>query len=370
MKRIAFFSGDITRSGGTERVGTLIANQFARKAEYEVFFLSLTHQKEQPVFEIDKRIKRTAFSDHWIYPGLGYFKVIWKLVRFLREQRIDILIDIDGVLDVLSVPARFFTHVRLISWEHFNYYSGSGMWYRRQIRKLAARYADAVVTLTNQDKAYYEKNLKIRHRIQAIHNPVDYMKPGKSWQEKDYEKKIILSVGRLCEQKGFWRIPRYAARIREKYPDLSFEWRIAGSGEQEEFIRKEIRKWGVSDFVKLTGFAEDVGTLYEEALLYVMTSRYEGLPMVLLEAKIHQIPCVSFDIATGPADIIQDKVDGYLIPYEERGDAVSEEMVDRIAELLSNQEQYRKFCSHTQDNIAFFCMDYVMGQWEELLASL
>lgn len=370
MTRIAFFSGDITRGGGTERVGTLIANQLAKKAEYQVFFLSLTHQNERPVFEIDKSISKAAFSEHWISPGLGYLKVIWRMIPFLRKHKIDIVIDIDGVLDVLSIPAKFFTHVRLISWEHFNFYNGSGMWYRRRIRKLAARYADAIVTLTNQDKAYYEKNLNIRHRIQAIHNPIDYMKPGKDWKARDFKKKVILSVGRLTEEKNFVRIPHMVARMREKYPELSFVWQIAGSGEQEEEIQKEILRWKVSDYVQLTGFVENIEKLYEEALVYVMTSKYEGLPMVLLEAKMHQIPCVSFDIATGPAEIIQDKIDGYLIPYEENAEKVSEEMVDCIAELLSNQEKYHAFCSHTQDNIALFRTDYVMGQWEKLIADI
>lgn len=155
------------------------------------------------------------------------------------------MIDIDGVLDILSIPAKWFTRVKLISWEHFYFYNELGTSYRKIIRKMAARYADAIVTLTEQDKGFYEKNLKIRHHIQAIHNPVDYMQPKNAVPKRNYDKKIILSVGRLCEAKAFERIPPIAAGIRENYPELSFQWLIAGEGEQRSLIEEQIRKWNV-----------------------------------------------------------------------------------------------------------------------------
>lgn len=368
--RIAFFSGDITRSGGTERVGTVIANQLAQKKDYQIYFISLTHQKEEPAYSINKRIIVDFFSEHWINPGIGYLPIIVKLIGYLRKNKIDILIDIDGVLDVLSIPAKFFTHVKLISWEHFNYYADLGTSYRGIIRRLAARFADAIVTLTKQDKKYYLANLKIRHKIQAIHNPIDYMQPKKEAFSKNYDQKTILSVGRLTAMKGFVRVPQIAARIKEKYPALSFDWLIAGEGEQRALIEEEIRRWNVADCVHLLGQISDMTQLYEKALIYVMTSGYEGLPMVLLEAKMYQIPCVSFDIMTGPSEIIQDKVDGYLIPYEEEVTSVSEQMVDDIYKLLSDKERYCDFSKHTQDNIQEFRLEYVMECWISLFDDL
>lgn len=371
MKRIAFFSGDITRSGGTERVGTIIANQLQKKEEYQVFFISLTHERKSPAYPIADDIPRECFSEKWIQPGPGYLPVIGKLIRYLKKNKIDILVDIDGVLDCISIPAKYIAHCKLISWEHFNYYADLGTSYRKIIRKMAARCADAVVTLTEQDKQYYCQNVKIRHKITAIHNPVDYMQPKKnSIALKDYQQKNILSVGRLTDMKGFVRVPKIAARIREKYPQLSFHWMIAGQGEQQKEIEEEIKKWNVSECVQLLGQTEDMASLYEKALIYVMTSGYEGLPMVLLEAKMYQIPCVSFDIKTGPSEIIQDRKDGYLIPYQEDKAIVSEEMVDAIATLLLQEETYWEFVSHTQDNIDLFRLQYVMECWEELLAGL
>lgn len=370
MKRIAFFSGDITRDGGTERVGTLIANALSKEQKYQVFFISLTHGKEDPAYGIAPEITRNCFSDKWINPGPGYLPVIFKLIRYIRKNKIDVLIDIDGVLDILSIPAKWFTRVKLISWEHFFFYNELGTSYRKIIRKMAAKYADAIVTLTEQDKEFYEENLRIRHHIRAIHNPVDYMQPKNAAFERDYNQKIILSVGRLCEAKAFERIPQIAAEIKKKYPKLPFQWLIAGEGEKRAQIEEQIQKWNVEKEVSLLGHVTEPGTLYEKALIYVMTSRYEGLPMVLLEAKMYQLPCISFDIMTGPSEIIQDGIDGYLVDCEKDENLVPEKMIHDIARLLTDHELYQNFSNHTQDNLDAFRMDTVITRWKDLIEQL
>jgi len=370
MKKIAFFSGDITRNGGTERVGTLIANALSKKQEYQVFFISLTHGKAEPAYEIAPEITRSCFSGKWIHPGPGYLPIIFKLIRYIRKNKINVLIDIDGVLDILSIPAKWITKIKLISWEHFYFYNELGTSYRKTIRKMAARYADAIVTLTEQDKCFYEENLTIRHHIQAIHNPVDYMQPKNIVPERNYDKKIILSVGRLCEAKAFERIPQIAAEIKKNYPTLSFQWLIAGEGEQRAQIEEQILKWNVEKEVSLLGYVENPGALYEKALIYVMTSRYEGLPMVLLEAKMYRLPCVSFDIMTGPSEIIQDGIDGYLVDCQKEENHVPEKMVHDIARLLTDHTLYQNFSDHTQDNLDAFRMDAVIARWQELLEQL
>ena len=139
MKRIAFFSGDITRGGGTERVGTLVANALSKETGYQVYFISLTHKSTEPAYEIAPEITRSCFSKKWINPGPGYLPVIFKLIRYIRRNKIDILIDIDGVLDILSIPAKWITKVKLVSWEHFYFYNEMGTSYRKIIRKMAAR---------------------------------------------------------------------------------------------------------------------------------------------------------------------------------------------------------------------------------------
>lgn len=370
MKKIAFFSGDITRGGGTERVGTLIANGLAAQGRYEVFMVSLTEEAAEPVFGLSPEIKRTALSSHWVTPGPGYLAVIFRLKTYVKKNHIDLLIDIDGVLDVLSIPVKLLTGVRVISWEHFNYYENMGTFYRHAIRRLAARYADAIVTLTEQDKGFYLDNLTIHGVIRAIHNPADYLMPEKETFARSFEKKELISVGALVPAKGFLQVPHIVRRIKELYPSLDFVWRIAGEGEQRQELERVIRACGVEEQVKLLGHVNDVGALYGQALVYVMTSEHEGLPMVLLEAKSYGLPAVSFDIRTGPSEIIEDGVNGYLIPVTGERETDIGEMAEAIGRLLTDESRYRSFAAHMTDHMEDFLMERILGEWTRLIGEI
>ena len=118
-KKICFFSGDITRSGGTERVAIQLANALRKDHTYEICFLSLTEQREPPFYPLHPEISRDHLGERWIKPGPGYLPLIGKLRKFLKEQQIDVIIDIDIVLDALAIPATRGTRTKVVSWEHF-----------------------------------------------------------------------------------------------------------------------------------------------------------------------------------------------------------------------------------------------------------
>ena len=143
MIRIAFFSGDITRSGGTERVSILIANHLALKERFEIHFVSLWEEKTLPFFGMNGRITRHRLSDRRLSPGVGGPLYIRRLRRFLRQQEIDLIIDIDTVLDVISVPAARRLHTKVLSWENFNYQYETARLYRRMILQRCDRHLDS-----------------------------------------------------------------------------------------------------------------------------------------------------------------------------------------------------------------------------------
>lgn len=364
-KRVAFFSGDITRGGGTERVGTLIANALKARGTYEIFMVSLTEGQEKTAFGLSETISRSALQERWITPGAGYIPVIFRLRRFVKQNGIDLLIDIDGVLDVLSLPVKWMTGVRVISWEHFNFFENMGTGYRGVIRRLAGRFADAIVTLTQMDRDFYLENLNIRHEVCAIHNPGDYLRCAVK-KPRPFGKKELLSVGGLVPVKGFVRVPLIAQILKERYLS-DFTWRIAGEGEERAAIEAEIRRRGVEEQVKLLGHVSDLAPLYENALVYVMTSEHEGLPMVLLEAKNFSLPAVSFDIRTGPSEIIEDGVGGCLISVSGDEQKDAQAMADAVGPLLLDEARYRSFEAHAGDHMEDFSTQTVVSQWEELL---
>lgn len=357
-KKICFFSGDITRCGGTERVSSQIANALAKEGIYEVCFLSLVEQIEEPFFHLESSIARYQLTDRWIQPGPGYLPLIGKLRRFLKANRIDLIVDIDIVLDVLSIPASRGLRTKVVSWEHFNADFELSVPYRKWILRYSVKRSDYVVVLTKADLEVYRTVLGRRDRIAQIHNPLDPVRDG----DNTRRDKLIVSVGRLTQQKGMDKLTQVASTILPANPD--WRWLILGEGELRPDLEQYIEKNHFQDRMVLMGRVEDVNAYLRQASLLVSTSVYEGLPMNLLEAKRAGVPCVSFSII-GPQEIIRDGVDGCLVtPFD------CEKMAEKIQKLVDNPSLRERFSENARRSLGEFETQAVMKQWKSVLLQL
>lgn len=359
MHKICFFSGDITRSGGTERVAVMIANELKRQGRYDILFLSLTEQDKEPFFPLESGIPHFSLGDRWISPGPAYLPVVRKLRRFIREQGVDVLIDIDIVLDILSLLAARGMNTKIISWEHSNCDYEMSVLYRRLILKYSVKRTDYVVTLTEGDKKNYKKLFKRQENIRAIYNPVREVV-----REKEEKKeKWIITVGRLVPVKGIDCLAETAVRVLKKHID--WKWLVLGDGEERTYLEQQIAENGLENQLILTGRVTEVDDYLNKAQIFVLTSRSEGLPMCLLEAKAHHLPCISFNIKTGPDEIIEDGINGYLIkPFD------CSKMAEKLELLIEDEEQRANFAVHSQDNIEKFQMAHIIENWNEVLGQL
>lgn len=359
MKRVCFFSGDITRGGGTESVAVLIANALAEQGNYEILFLSLVEQRKKPFFEISNKIRRYALGDKWIQPGPGYLAVLPKLWRFLRSQEIDVLVDIDIVLDVLSLPVRKKGKTRVISWGHFSYYFEQESLYRRLILKYTAKKADYCITINEENRSCYERYLHRREAVRTIYNPAVCEKRPYSCAKEN----LILWVGRLVPIKGVDYLAQTAEQVLKKHPD--WKWLVAGDGEELPWLKTFIAEHQLEGRLVPLGRVDDLWEYYEKAKIYVLTSRSEGLPMCLLEAKSHGLPCVSFDIRTGPGEIIRDGVNGYLTPPYDCG-----RMAKRLEELMEDEGLLNRFAEKAALDMEKFSPEHILDSWNEVISSL
>lgn len=358
--KICFFSGDITRSGGTERVAILIANELCKNNKYDISFVSLTERNSNVFFDLDESVSRYKLYDKVVSGMTHLFGYINRLKKVVKTKDIDILIDIDGIIDMYAVPVKWLTKVKVISWEHFNYYFHPTGKMRELVRKFAVKHVDAIVTLTNQDKEYYRKELSFQCPICAIHNPVTYTGIDNKYAR---ESKTIISVGRLTYQKGFDRLIGIAEKVLKKQPE--WNWVILGEGEDRGKLEELIRSKKLENQLIMPGNVHNIDDWYRKASMFVMTSRFEGLPMTLLEAKYYQLPIISYDIKTGPKECVQDGINGYLI---EDGD--EETMVFKIIELIENEERRRYFSQHALNDTDKFSIDMIVTQWEKLLDTI
>ena len=164
-EKVCFFSGDITRSGGTERVSIQLANALKQDGTYDICFVSLTEQSDNPFYPLDPEIERYHLGEKWINPGPGYLPLIGKLRKLIKEKKIDIIIDIDIVLDVLSIPAARGLNTKVVSWEHFTADFELSVLYRRMILKYSVKRSDYVVVLTDGDLEEYNNRLGRKNAI-------------------------------------------------------------------------------------------------------------------------------------------------------------------------------------------------------------
>ena len=357
MMHVSFFSGDITRSGGTENVSVMIANELSRKDDYEISFISLFEEHETPFFSIDPAIRRFNLYPSATHGIQHYFDTCKRLRNIVVEQHIDVLIDIDCILDMYSLPLKRKTGVKVVSWEHFNYLQNPDVPYRKLTRRWAARKADAIVTLTETDRKLYESNLELNCPIISIPNPMETPGDPVSY---DADSHVILSSGRLTYQKGFDLLIEVADKVLPGPPDWT--WVILGEGEDRPVLEQKIHDAQLDGRLILKGRVDDVNSYYRQSAMFVMTSRFEGLPMVLLEAKAHRLPLVSFDCPTGPAEIIEDGVNGTIVPPEDIDD-----MATVINNLIENRSKRIVYSNMSDSNAERYEIDTIKQSWMRLL---
>ncbi len=356
MKKICFLNGNMSRVGGTERVTSMIANELVKDSAYEIHVLSVTNPTMTSFFELHPFVyQATLLRKGDVDLKYDYFKIVKTLRQYLKTHQIDILIEVDVICNLYTIPATRWTKVKTISWEHFNYYSNNGSRLRDFSRKLTKYFSTHIVTLTEQDRRNYQEYLGIKDKITCIYNPIEKI-PETTYRS---ESKQIISVGQLRHIKGFDILCEVAKEVLPKHP--GWTWLIIGEGAERPMLEKKIKEYHLEGRLVLTGNQKEMSHYYQDSSFFVMTSRYEGLPMTLLEAKSYQLPIVSFDCQTGPAELILSSENGYLV---DMGDCKM--MEQKVTELIENPSLRVRFSSNTLKDIKRFEMDEVIRKWIKL----
>ncbi len=355
-KNIAFFISSISQGAGTERITSLVSNELVNSG-YSVSIISIWNGKN-PFFTLDERIKCISLLKSGKGISFHFLKIISKLSAIIKCYNIDILINVDVILALFTIPIKVWkSNLKIISWEHFNYKTNLGVRRRDWGRILSKRYADAIVTLTNQDKNFYNENLTREIPIWNIPNFIE----SEQIQVADIRKKNIIAVGRLTYQKGFDILLEIWKEVISQISDDNWKLRIVGNGEDKILLINQTKRLGITDRVEFIGAKKDVSNFYNNSSIYVMTSRFEGLPMVLIEALYHGLPIISFDCTTGPADVIESEVNGYLIPPKDK-----QAFVDRLVYLINHEELRLSMQSASLEKVKNFSNNSVMKKWKEL----
>lgn len=346
--KICFLVFDITRKGGVEHMACLLANELA--STHQITMLSIENKGNASIFSINCSVNIQCLSE----PS-SVLKSIFKIRQIIKQDCFDLVINVDTGMAIYGIPATLGTNVKCVTWEHSNFFNNWNSKKFPYIRRFAAKYSDALVVLTNKDENSYLTNIRNCCPVSVIPNPA----PG--WTGSyNCDSKVILSVGQLLPIKRFYLAVEIASSVLKN--EQEWKWIICGEGPERRRLEKMIHDYGLEDKVLLLGTVLDMNAQYQNAAIVVMTSYMEGLPMVLLEAKAHGIPIVSFDIMTGPSDIIDDSVNGFLIQ-----DNDIETMAEKVSLLMKDRNLRSSFSKQAKIGLERFNLNNVLNSWERLL---
>lgn len=316
------------------------------------------------------RCLKFPFSKFRILKHVNFFP----LRKIIKQKKPDIILGMITSNSVKAIIASLGLPVKVIATER-NFpgrKKTTPCW--EKLRKRCYWLADGHVVQTNKIACWIKKHTKASN-VAIIPNSVVFPTPSflptlAPHQVVSKEDKVILAVGKLHEQKGFDLLISAFHRIHQYMP----EWKLvilgqdmAKEGEQQN-LQQKIDELDLNDKVKLPGCAGNISDWYHRSDIFVLSSRYEGFPNVLLEAMSNGCSCISYDCDTGPSEIIINEDNGLLIPSED---------IDNLADAMKRLAKDKKLRAHIAVNAIKVREDFsehkIMGMWiqffEEVLGA-
>jgi len=357
--RCCFVIQHIGALGGTERAATGVMNGLMA-AGCDALHLLEVAPLGSPLFPLDERIVRAHFSHGKVSLVRRWPSLVRWLRAYVRAHAIDVVVVVESTHALYAVPALAGTGVRTVVWEHFNFRADMGRRKRRLGRRIAGRWADHVVTLTQRDVTLWQEGMRVRADIRAIPN----IAPAPKGSAYPQESRLALAVGRLAPQKGFDRLIAAWAQIARVAVAQGWRLEIVGDGPSRGVLQAQIDDAGLGSVVALVPATGTIEDFYKRAAFYCCTSRFEGLPMVLLEAAAWGLPIVSVNCETGPSDILVSGETGVLVEQDDWGAFVN------AALRVMNDSELRQHMSHNARRRALeFSEQRVIARWRSLLGS-
>ena len=375
--KIVYCLPQLFNPGGIERIVTIKANHLAEKFGWDVTIIVAAQNGKKLFYELSDKIKLIDL-------GLPYFDMLdmpllqrllfkYKLNQKHKQKLRDALFQIkpDITISTFTFESSFLPNIKDGSKKILEFHFCRG--HKRLMAssfgfagllKLSYLYScwqeenviipkyDKFVVLTNEDKQkWLAKNPKVTY--------IPNILPFEGDQIADYSNKNVIAVGRLDAQKGFDRLIDIWNLVVKQRNDWKLY--IYGEGPDKDKLKNKIHELGIGGAVILCGATKNIREKYLESSIFVMTSRYEGMPMTMLEAKSLGLPVVSYDFPCGPKDLIEDGKDGFLVPEGDKNT-----FSNCLISLMDDDSKRREFGLRSKKNSQAYTEANVMKKWKEL----
>jgi len=345
-------------AGGAERVVSILANYLTEK-QHEVRIITFQGTDS---YELHPNVKRVRLHKHPFFRSV-VFNGFFSLLHFYRKKanRPDIMSSHIHFLGYMTIPISKLYGINLIVSEHSNHIAGN-TFAHKILWNVLYRLPDAVTILTRFDLEFFSTKNK---RVIVMPNPCPF-EVIVAKNALNHRRKEILAIGNLdrYQIKGFDNLIPIAAKVLKQNPDWRLQ--IIGGGESGTVIlKKMIAEYDMSGQIFLLGLQNNIKERLSKTEIFILPSRYEGLPMALLEAMSQGAGCIAYNCVSGPSDIIIDKENGLLIENQN-----SDEMASKLHELMNNTELRDKFHEQAPKSMERFSISVIGAKWESLIKEI
>ncbi len=360
--KVLYITPDITNSGGIARVISLKTNYLVSKLNYDVTVLTINKNESETFFEFNSKIR-------WykIKQTKNRLLFFWNYIRLIRKtisaEKPDVIIVCDAIFWVFipwltktNAPIILETHVSIYLKKIINKGILGNLRFRivHFFKKITSKKFDKFVVLTPEAC----KQWNINHCI-IIPNPVSFI----SISHPKLQNKKALAVCRHSYEKGLDQLLLIWKKVSEKYPDWTLE--IVGEWNLDLKYQKLAKNLEISKHVNFVPPIIDIQDNYYNSSIFLMTSRSEAFPLVLLEAMHIGLPCIAYDCPVGPKAIIKNNENGFLIE-----DGNEKSFVDKLSFLIEDESLRTMMSEKAIKSVEKYDLDIIMNQWKLFLESI
>jgi glycosyltransferase involved in cell wall biosynthesis len=362
--KLLYITNGINGAGGLERVLSIKASYLAEHYNYDVTILSLNNNHLNPFYDFSDKIKLRSID---VTGGtINYLSTYIKGVKCIVHQlNPDVISVCDDGLKAFIIPKLINSKIPVIYERHVSKEIEMNQDYtifKKLFIKLKWKMMEYLATGFSKFVVLTNGNInewKSLSNLSVIPNPLTFYPENSS----SLQQKKVLAVGKQGYQKGYDRLLNAWAIVNAKYSDWHLD--IYGTIAPEFKLEALASELEIKHSVSFYQPEKDIQSKYLDASIYVMSSRFEGFGMVLIEAMACGVPCVSFDCNYGPSDIIHNNEDGYIV---ENGDTT--QLASKIKTLIENYEIRREMGVKAKRNVKRFLPKVIVKQWDELFKSL
>ena len=352
--------------GGAQRVLVELAEHLAASASYQVSFLIFKGNEDEeyfykpgdniPVHCIDS-VQGNSVS--W----LALLQTPNRLRRRIKAIAPNVIVSFQDIANFPTLLATLGLNSKVIISERLDPTHHPAAKVRQLARSLFYPMADSIVVQTNHIAKQMPK--RAREKVSVIPNPAPEVSILATPQLRLQNGFRAIAAGRLEDQKNFLFLIDAIAHARPHLTDWHID--IYGEGSQRKSLLKRIETLGLNNLITIHKASEDLGAEMRQSHLYLLTSKYEGFPNVLLEAVAYGLPCIANRGVSGVDELIQHKINGITLAANQN---TSEQFGDELAKL-ANDAALRESMGKNGKKIAeTYRREALYNHWEDLIANV